>query len=361
MFRKVNLMLGMLLIGLSQTVAWGQGGGLGGGGFDASFGGGGFGTSYNPNRTATSNNLNSDGAIQVSGASKISVKPQALRLVLALTTKGESADDCSQDIATRIKAIRQSLSTINIADKDIVEDFIMVKQSYQWEIKKQDNRDFLVESENGFRMQTNLHILCKNETTALDAIRRAFKQGVKEVVSFDYWHEDLDRYKQEALKKALAAAKSKSEILLSVFDKRPRVMNVGNKISVSHPSSQYKTLVPDKTDSNRVYSYTNVPKVFAEHPSITFYQGDNTYSDDSPPSPPMDPNISVVATVTLTFESPREREFLELRKAEIEKGIRNRNEDTQSYKERRRSSIKDNSKSWAAYSEAHLATRWGAV
>jgi uncharacterized protein YggE len=308
--KSLQVFIVMALFCLSPILVMAQGGGFASGAENLASGG--------AEKSATSQNLGGYGSIAVTGEAKISVKPQSLRLVLALTTDGETANDCSTEISTRVQRIREALGALKIAAKEIVEDFIVVKRRYKWDVETKNKRDFLAESEDGFHMQTNLHILCKDETMALAAIDEAFKVGVKEVVSFDYWHNDLDRFKKEALEKALAAAKSKSDILLSVFDERPRVMNVNNRIRVAHPAAQYTSLAIDKSNPNRGYAYADMAKVFAERPVITFYEGDRNFSDVSPKAPNMDPTFSVSATVTLTYESPQQRDELELRRAEIE-------------------------------------------
>ncbi len=295
-----------------------------GGGFGAGGGGAAAGVGYqhynNPGRIFSANT----GGLRVSGTAKINVKPQSLRLVLALTNKSETASQCNETIKTRIANIRRGMSELKIDEQDVVEDFIVVNRDYRWELKKQEKSQFLQEFEDGFRMQTNLHILCSNEEIALKAIEKAFANGVSEVVSFDYWHDDLDAYKTQALKKALESAKSKSEILLSVFDETPRVLNVDNSIEVVTPSRQYRSIKVNADNPNhpsKYISYWNsYNKLFIPRPWTTFYAGDEQYSDFSPKTPPMNPMISVVSKVTLTYESPTSKDQLDLQRRKIETG-----------------------------------------
>ena len=294
--------------------------------YSQGFGSGGAGAGvgaarYNPPGPSSSSNLNGYGAIQITGTSKIAVAPQALRLVVAVTSEAESANACGQSVKATIGNIRRTLNEIGITDENIVEDFIEVKPQFKWEPETRKKLSFLVESEDGFRMQSNLHILCKDEEQALSAIDKSFVAGISEVISFDYWHEDLDQLKQEALQQALTAANQKATVLLSIFDEKPRVMNVNNSISVNRPVSQYKTILPNKDNPNHPsYRYPNWNgyfKIYAQHPSTTFYAGDNGYADTSPKLPPMNPMITVTSTVTVTYESPTEKDERELRMAEI--------------------------------------------
>ena len=324
--KSITFCLAVFLSGFALDSIYSQGGGFGGGGFGSNAYDASVGLGYNQKGPASSNHLTGNGSIQVSGTAKISVQPEALRLVVALTSKAATANECAADISARIDQIRESMADLKIADKDIVEDFIVVKRSYKWEPKQQNNTKYFAELEDGFRMQTNLHVLCKDEKIALSVINKCFSAGVKEVVSFDYWHADLDQFKKNALSAALDAAKEKGDLLLSVFDERPRVMNVSNNVIVSHPASQYKTLKPYRPDpSTRNRNWGKIAEVFAERPDITYYEGNNSFSDISPENPPMHPTISVSATVTLTYESPRQRDDLELRRAEI--AAKDKNED----------------------------------
>lgn len=276
---------------------------------------------YNPPGPSSSTNLYGYGAIQITGTSKIAIAPQAMRLVVAVTSEAESANACGQSVKATIANIRRTLNDIGITDENIVEDFIEVKPQFKWEPETRKKMSFLVELEDGFRMQSNLHILCKDEEQALAAIDKSFVAGISEVISFDYWHEDLDQFKQDALKQAMAAAKQKATVLLSIFDEKPRVMNVNNSISLSRPVSQYKTILPNKDNPNHPsYRYPNwngYYKVYTHHPSTTYYAGDNGYADTSPKLPPMNPMLTVTSNVTLTYESPTAKDERELRMAEI--------------------------------------------
>ena len=327
----VFLSVCLVLSAFNSGMSLGQGGGFGGGG--GGFGGGGaagVGYQMHNNFAPTSSTHLSGYQIQVSGTAKVAVKPQALRLVVALTSEAQTASECGQTIKTRIANVRRSLVEMKIKDEDIVEDFIIIKRKYRWEMMKKDDSNYIQEFEDGFRMQTNLHILCPDERAALNAIERSFAAGVSEVVSFDYWNEDLDEYKQEALKQALESAKTKSEILLSVFDEKPKVLNVSNSISTVTPASQYRTVNPDKNDPNHprhyYHDWNSKYKIFASHPSTTFYEGDKSYADVSTKLPPMNPMIMVHSTVTLTYESPTAREQMDLNRKKIELEAKN-NED----------------------------------
>lgn len=274
---------------------------------------------------------NSLETISVDGSAEISVKPESLRLVFAITAEGEKSKDCSQKVKAAIDTIRHGLKPLKLTGDRIVEDFIVVIPSYRWDKASFKGKYawlngsetvYLQEVHAGFRMQTNLHVQCDDETQALAVIDEAFNAGVTEIISFDYFHSDLDRYKREALKKALEEAKSKSEILLSVFDDKPKVLNVENTMAVNLPESQYTTIAqtPENVQELLPYDWRNYLKIKAHRPKTTFYAGSKEYSDLGLKKPPMNPEIIVRSTIKLTYGSPARTERLELEKITAENG-----------------------------------------
>lgn len=278
--------------------------------------------------------------VAVSGTAVLSIKPESLRLVFAINANEETSQACAASVKKAINEIRVGAAKIKVSDEDIVEDFIVVEQKFKWELRKikfknenedqdlddKDNRSSDTDMEkvvqelpDGFRMQTNLHVLCKDERQALDVMDIAFKAGVNDIISFDYWHSDIDSYKKDALKKAIQEAKSKAEILLGVFEKKPKLLNIESSETTSYPESLYKTIERSHSDANSrlPYSWRDYSKIRAIRPMITFYEGSKDYSDLSPKRPSMHPEIAVSSTVTLTYGSPAREESLELEKLKI--------------------------------------------
>lgn len=293
----------------SSSVCSAQGGG---------FAGAGAGAAYNayqnqPNSYRQLSQPNYGELVAVTGAAEISIKPESLRLVFAVTAEGKTSLECSTKTKQSITKIRQQLQRMQIGPDKAVEDFIVVVPLYTWALKKVDDHEHVQEVPKGFRMQTNLHVLCVSEAQAMSVIEAAFQAGVTEIVSFDYFHSQTDLHKREALKKAVEQAKLKAEILLTVFDDKPKVLNISNSIKVSYPESLYKTLTPPVVDQAIIpYKWNNFIKIKAHRPLTTFYAGSRDYSDLSPAKPPMNPEISIVASVTITYGSPARDERIEV-------------------------------------------------
>ena len=254
--------------------------------------------------------LNSDQAlnfITVDGTSETRLAPEEIRVVLALTTEAVNAEDCQTQIAARLKAVLASWHEIDIPDDKIVEDFISVLPRYEWRLVERDGQQIRLNKREGYRMQTNLHVAVKTEQEAMAAINRAFKNGVTDIVTFDYWSSKLDDQKQKARAEAVMAAKRKADTLLSVFDKKPLVINVQEETRVFFPRTLYKTyenVLQEETENWN--SWRDKPMIKAYRPKMTFFHGVQTRADVRPKDVVMRPEIAVVSTVRIYYQSPAE-------------------------------------------------------
>ena len=310
---------------VTSATTLGQGfGGFGGGGSSSSRGTIAKNSASYQSQTAVPDHSQ---LVAVSGTAVLYFKPESLRLVFAVTADEATSQACAISVKKTIAEISKGVAEIEVADSNVVEDFIVLDQKFKWELAKvefanddDDEVDKLIrEVPDGFRMQTNLHVLCKDEQQALDVVDVAFKAGVNDIIAFDYWHSKIDNYKKEALKKAIDEAKSKAKILLSVFDEQPAILNVASAAEIKYPESHYITIQPDllgaKASVPGVWSgYAKLP---APRPKLTYYGGSKIYADLSPTRPAMHPEISVSSTVTLTYGSPARDTMLELQRLEI--------------------------------------------
>jgi hypothetical protein len=157
-------------------------------------------------------------------------------------------------------------------------------------------------------MQSNLHLLVKTEPDAMAAINLAFQQGVTDIVTFDYWSSELDAQKAKVREMAIAAAQEKAKTLLAVFDDRPKVINVQENTAVLYPHSLYQTyenILEERVEYNN--AWRDKPAIKAYRPKMTFFQGLQSHSDKRPSTPAMRPEISVVSTVRIYYQSPADR------------------------------------------------------
>lgn len=246
-----------------------------------------------------------EGFIAIDGRAEIRVRPTEIRVVLAVTSEGASAKECHQAIEEKVATLRAAWEKLEIAPKDIVEDFVAVLPLYQWNLDKRGDTEVGVEKKAGFRMQTNVHLAVANDAKASAALAAAFEQGVTDIIAFDYWSRDLDDMKLKAREQALKAARGKSDVLLgALFKERPPVINVQEQTAVRYPESLYHSFV-NSVDENVTPAFRrDVPFIRAHRPRNTYYRGLYSDGDVQARELPMHPEISVVSTVRLYFESP---------------------------------------------------------
>jgi uncharacterized protein YggE len=246
-----------------------------------------------------------EGFITIDGRAEIRVRPTEIRIVLAVTGEGETAQDCQQTIEATMNKLKQSWTDLGIPAENIVEDFIAVLPLYTWSLEKRDDVDVGIEKLTSFRMQTNVHLSVPNDANAAKAFTVAFEHGVTDIIAFDYWSRELDDFKIKAREQAVKAARGKSDILFAaLFDDRPPVINVQEQTTVRYPESLYDSFVNTYQEEVTVPWRREIPFIRAYRPRNTYYRGLYTDGDIQPSDLPMHPEISVISTVRLYFESP---------------------------------------------------------
>ncbi len=245
--------------------------------------------------------------ITVEGTAELRVVPEEVRVILAVTIEGASADECQTKVAERIKRIVTDWSNSKIPQDKIVEDFINVLPVYKWVIETQNGEKVVVQKHAGFRMQTNLHVAVKTESEAMQAIQQAFRHGVTDIITFDYWSPKLDEQKREARKAAIAAAKEKADTLLEIFDSRPKIVNIQEATGVFFPHAMYRTTENVLEESTEYLSnWRGRLRFKAYRPKMTFLDAPQSNADVRPAELMMRPEIAVISTVRLYYQSPGE-------------------------------------------------------
>jgi uncharacterized protein YggE len=246
-----------------------------------------------------------EGYIAIDGRAEVRVRPTEIRIVLAVTSEGETAQACQQTIAATVERLKTAWAKLEIAPEDIVEDFIAVLPIYQWNLEKRGGVEVGVEKRTGFRMQTNIHLAVPNDAKAAAAFRVAFEEGVTAIIAFDYWSRELDEIKVKAREQAVRAARSKSDVLLgALFVDRPPVINVQEVTTIRYPQSLYHSFVNSYQEAVTPPWRRDIPFLRAYRPHNTYYRGLYSDGDVQARELPMHPEISVISTVRLYFESP---------------------------------------------------------
>ena len=246
-----------------------------------------------------------EGFIAIDGRAEVRTAPTEIRIVLAITSQGQTANECQTAVHETIEKLKRSWSKAGLPAEKAVEDFIAVLPVYEWSLEERGVREVGVEKRTGFRMQSNIHLAVPDDETASKALTVAFEEGVTDIIAFDYWSKELDEVKTKAREQAVEAALRKSDTLLTaLLGERPPVINVQEETSVIFPESLYHSFV------NRYYEETNAGwlnnrmLIYAPRPRNTYYRGLFLDGDVQSRELPMRPEISVVSTVRLYFESP---------------------------------------------------------
>lgn len=243
--------------------------------------------------------------IAIEGTAEARVRPSQIRVVLAITGEAETPQLCQQAVNEKVSQLRGALKALKLDGDKVVEDFIAVLPRYEWQEKKLNGREVLVETKTGYRMQTNLHLAVADERAAQAALGAAFAQGITDILAFDYGSQDLDAVKEQVRAEALKAAKAKSEMLLgAVVKKELPVINVQEQTTVHYPESLYRSFT--NVDNQEVASgwRDGLPRIAAHRPKNTYYRGLTSSGDIQPRELPMHAEITVVSTVRLYFASP---------------------------------------------------------
>ena len=246
-----------------------------------------------------------EGYMTIDGRAEVRVRPTQIRVVLAVTSEGETAQLCQQKINDTIGQLRTAWKKLNLDGDKVVEDFIAVLPRYEWLEDKRGGRELLVEKKVCFRMQSNLHLAVPDEATAQTALSRAFEIGVTDIIAFDYGNPELDAIKDKVRAQALQAAKAKSDFLLgALFKDPPAIINVQEQTTVHYPETLYRSFT--NVDDQQVTSgwRDGVPRIYAHRPKNTYYRGHMQGADVQPRELPMHAEITVVSTVRLYYASP---------------------------------------------------------
>lgn len=243
--------------------------------------------------------------ITVEGRAEVRVKPTQIRMVLAVTGTGNTAQVCQAQVKQQLNDVRAAWERLGIKSHKIVEDFIALLPTYAWDIEKKSDRNANVEKQTGYKMQTNLHVSVANDEAASAALNAAFEQGVTDIIAFDYFSPEIDAAKARARAEAIEAAKAKSDVLLALFASKPPVINVQESTVVRRPESLYEsfTNAVDGEVQNGWRDH-NLPTFHAARPKNTYYKGYQSSGDVSGSALPMKMEISVVSSVRIYYESP---------------------------------------------------------
>lgn len=242
--------------------------------------------------------------ITVEGRAELRVVPDRLRVVLAVTSEGESPKACRTTNAEQLGALAKALEGAGVDQKSITTDFIAMLPTYSWRVEDMAGQRVAVEKPTGYRLQENVHVATADESSAQKVIDLAFGVGISSVIAVDHWSSALDDARQQALDHALAAARRKAEVLLSVFESKPRPVNVSESTEIVRPEAMYVSFENAYEGTMTQPWSRDLPVVSAFRPKNTFLRGFVGDVDLQSGAVPMEPYIAVVSTVRIHYRTP---------------------------------------------------------
>ncbi len=252
--------------------------------------------------------------ISVDAQVEIRIKPDQIRIVLAITEGAETPLECEQKVFSKIESLRNALIKLGVPKQDIVDDFIAILPRYEFVIETIEGQKVAVEKLKDYHIQSNLHVQVLNDEMAMKAIRSAFQLNVTDIISFDYWSKEIDSVKEKALDLALSKVESKSKKLFgATFQAMPTPINVTSETEVILPPDLYASFensfsqtLTQRYNRNR----EQLPEIRAFRPKHTFYKGyTNKNLDVNSKHLAMSCEITVVSNVRQYFASPVAKEY----------------------------------------------------
>ncbi|MEZ5940011.1 MAG: SIMPL domain-containing protein [Planctomycetaceae bacterium] len=237
--------------------------------------------------------------ITISGTAEIRVVPDQIRIILAVISEAGSATESSRVAAAKVAILSQQWSAHKVKKENIVDEFVSVQPHFESVVKIEDGRKLVEQNLAGYRTQYNLRALVDTKELAMKALDVAFQNDVTDVLTFDYWSSDLDNQLVLVRRQALAKANAKADLLFSVFKTRPPILNISE-----HSETYYPHQLQATNDVVRGNTVPNQQPVELMRPQVTFFDGLNSQADFRPKTPVMQPEITVVSTVQLYFQSP---------------------------------------------------------
>jgi uncharacterized protein YggE len=247
--------------------------------------------------------------IVIEGRAEVRLEPTAIRIVMGVVGQGQTAEECQKTVDEKIARLKAAWAKLDVPAGQVVVDFISILPEYEWALQREagngQDQDAFVEKLTGYRMQSNVHVAVGSPAEADQVLDAAFKQGVTEIIAFDYHSDRLEEAKAQARKQALAAARGKAESLLgALLDDLPPVINLQERTQVYYPESLYESFTRSYEQEVRTPPRSNIPVVRAARPQNTYYRGLAGDVDVKPAELPMKPKISVVATIRVYYQSP---------------------------------------------------------
>lgn len=204
-------------------------------------------------------NLN-NGMLTVEGTAEYVVKPDIARLNFAITKEDQDIKVARDYVENVITSFIKNLKQID-ENLDIVADNLQLQEVYDYDRSGSSDKRIL----RGYLASRNINVSVNNFDLISKITDIALASGINEVQSFNYDLSDIHKEKatNEAIKLAVASAKTKAQTLSSSFE-----VNLSNACTIElkganaiNPYQPRKLLLASDTISAKNSSFSGIYNV----------------------------------------------------------------------------------------------------
>lgn len=143
--------------------------------------------------------------IRVTGSEEVRIAPDIAELVFSVDTQEKDAAKCQEKNSTDVNTVTELLKSLGIEEKSIQITGLNLNPRYDWS----NDRQTLI----GYEMRTSITVSDVPLDLVGTLLTESVSAGVNNIESIAYQTSKYDENYQEALKLAIAAARSKAEAM----------------------------------------------------------------------------------------------------------------------------------------------------
>ncbi len=146
-----------------------------------------------------------EGTIEVDAVGEVEVSPDTAQVKLGVETRGDEAEEATEDNSTRMASVMDALQKIGISDDDMETADFSLQPVYE-EVER-DERELV-----GFAATNQLLVTIREVQQSGEVIDEAVAAGANVVGDLDFRISDRQEYEDEAIERAVERAWNKAEI-----------------------------------------------------------------------------------------------------------------------------------------------------
>ena len=176
---------------------------------------------------------NNASIINVSGQGTVKAAPDRATVSLAVITEDQTAKQAQLDNAQKVKAVMQALINSGIAEQDIKTQNYNLRPNYVY-VEKEAPKVV------GYIVQNEILVTVKNTDQVGNILDIAVNSGINQVNNINFYVENDQLLKVQALQKAVADARAKADVLATALGKKiVGVKSAGGSWNTNVPGPVY--------------------------------------------------------------------------------------------------------------------------